>query len=240
MGEGRESLGGAGGPVRLRFVSAGAAQGLVRRIAAEEAIEVEGHFGAVGAMREKLVAGEPCDVVILTRAQIAELVKTGHVALAGIADLGAVETSIAVRAADAPPDVHDASTLREALRAADALYFPDPQKATAGVHFAHVLRTLGIHDEVAPRFRTSPHGAAAMAAMAQAGGRPIGCTQATEILATPGVKLVAPLPPGLELRTVYTAAVSATATNPSDAARFVERLASADLAPARQAAGFNR
>lgn len=224
--------------MRLRFVSAGAAQGLVRRTGAEDGVEIDGHFGAVGAMREKLLAGEPCDVVILTRAQVAELVKTGHVALAGIADLGAVETSIAVRAADAAPDVHDAGSLRDVLRAADALYFPDPQKATAGVHFAHVLRTLGIHDEVAPRFRTAPHGAAAMAAMAQAGGKPVGCTQATEILATPGVRLVAPLPPGLELRTVYTAAVSATAANPSDAARFVERLASPDLATGRAAAGF--
>ena len=219
-------------------MSAGAAQGLVRRIGAQDGVEIDGHFGAVGAMREKLVGGEPCDVVVLTKAQIAELVKTGHVALAGIADLGAVATSIAVRAADAAPDVHDASALRETLRAADALYFPDPQKSTAGVHFAHVLRTLGIHDEVAPRFRTSPHGAAAMAAMAQAEGRPVGCTQATEILATPGVKLVAPLPPGLELRTIYTVAVSATAANPSDAARFVERLASPELAAAREAAGF--
>jgi len=219
-------------------VSAGAAQGLVRRTAAEDGIEVDGHFGAVGAMREKLVGGEPCDVVILTRALIADLVKDGYVALAGIADLGGVDTSIAVRAADAPPDVHDASALRETLRAADALYFPDPAKATAGVHFAHVLRMLGVHDELAPRFRTAPHGAAAMAAMAQAGGKPLGCTQATEILATPGVKLVAPLPPGLELRTVYTAAVSATAANPSDAARFVERLASAELAAARASAGF--
>ena len=224
--------------MKLRFVSAGAAQGLVRRVAAEDGIEVDGHFGAVGAMREKLLGGEPCDVVILTHAQVAELVKTGHVALAGIVDLGAVETSIAVRAADPSPDVHDADSLRRALRAADALYFPDPQKATAGVHFAHVLRTLGIHDEMAPRFRPGPHGAAAMAEMARANGHPLGCTQATEILATPGVKLVAPLPPGLELRTVYTAAVSAAAANPSDAARFVEHLASPGLAAAREAAGF--
>jgi molybdate transport system substrate-binding protein len=225
--------------VKLRFVSAGAAQGLVRRVAAAEGIEVAGHFGAVGAMRERLLEGAPCDVVILTQAQIAELVKTGHVALAGIADLGAVATSIAVRATDPSPRVDDAGSLRDALLAADALYFPDPQKATAGVHFAHVLRTLGIHDALEARFRTFPHGAAAMAAMvAAADARPIGCTQATEILATVGARLVAALPAGLELQTVYTAAVSATAANASDAARFVERLESPALADARADAGF--
>ena len=224
--------------MKLRFVSAGAAQALVRQAGAAEGIEIDGRFGAVGAMREALLAGEPCDVVILTQAQIAELVTSGHVALAGISDLGAVATAIAVRDADAAPRVDDAASLRAALLAADAIYFPDPQKATAGVHFAHVLRTLGIHDEVAPRFRTFPHGAAAMAAMAQARGHPIGCTQATEILATSGVRLVAPLPQGLELRTVYTAAVSTTAANASDATRFIETIAAPAYATLRSRAGF--
>lgn len=225
--------------MKLRFVSAGAAQGLVRQVGAAEGVAIDGRFGAVGAMREALLAGEACDVVILTQAQVAELVNSGHVALAGIADLGAVATAVAVREADPSPAVQDAASLRTALRAADAIYFPDPQKATAGVHFAHVLRTLGIHDELAPRFRTYLHGAASMAAMAEAHGRPIGCTQATEILATPGVRLVAPLPPGLELRTVYTAAVSATAANASDAARFIETIAGPRYAAQRSLAGFH-
>jgi molybdate transport system substrate-binding protein len=210
--------------VKLRFVSAGAAQGLVRSVGARDGVEIDGRFGAVGAMREALLGGEPCDIVILTQAQVAELVKSGEVVLTGISDLGAVATSIAVRDADPVPRVEDAASLRAALSAADAIYFPDPQRATAGVHFAHVMRTLGVYEALAPRFRTEPHGAAAMAAMAKAGGHPIGCTQATEILATPGVRLVAPLPPGLELRTIYTAAVHAATGNASDAQRFIDTM----------------
>jgi molybdate transport system substrate-binding protein len=224
--------------VKLRCLSAGAAQGLVRQVGAAEGVEIDGRFGAVGAMLEALRSGERCDVVILTQAQVNELVKSGHVSLAGISDLGAVATSIAVRESDASPRVDDAASLSAALLAADAIYFPDPQKATAGVHFAHVMRTLGIHDDVAARFRTFPHGAASMAAMAEATGHPIGCTQATEILATPGVRLVAPLPRGLELSTTYTAAVSTEAANASDAARFIEALAGAAHAALRSRAGF--
>ena len=44
--------------------------------------------------------------------------------------------------------------------------------------------------------------------------RPIGCTQETEIRGTPGLALVAPLPPGCDLVTVYTAAVTTTAQEP--------------------------
>jgi molybdate transport system substrate-binding protein len=224
--------------MRLRFLSAGAAQGLVTALARRDGVEVDGHFGAVGAMMEKLRAGEPCDVLILTHAQIAELVGEGRALGETPTDLGTVATSIAVRTADVDPKVQDGDSLRAALLAADAIYFPDPAKATAGIHFAKVLEQLGLSAEVATRLKTYPNGAAAMRAMAEAQGRPIGCTQATEILATPGVRLVAPLPQGFDLATVYTAVVNTRAVNPDGARRFVASIADDASRDARKAAGF--
>jgi molybdate transport system substrate-binding protein len=222
----------------LRFVSAGAAQGLVKHVAARDGVAIDGIFGAVGAMHDALVAGEPCDIVILTRAQIAELATRGMVTEGSIRDLGAVATSIAVRDADRSPDVSGAHALAAALRAADAIYFPDPLKSTAGVHFAHVLRELGLHEELASRCRTFPNGSTAMATMAQAEGHPIGCTQATEILATPRVRLVAPLPPGLNLDTTYTAALRIGARDVLAAMRFIDALTGAGSVGLRASAGF--
>jgi len=224
--------------VRLAFVSAGAAQGLVAALAATHAVEALGSFGAVGAMQEKLLSGEPCDVVILTSSQIAELARSDRVLADTVADLGAVATSIAVREGDPAPFVSDAKSLADALRSADALYYPDPTRATAGIHFAGVLQKLGIASEVSARARTFPNGATAMREMARAGGRPIGCTQATEILATPGVRLVAPLPSGFELQTVYTAAVASGSRQADAARRFVGLLAAESSRPLRVAAGF--
>ena len=51
--------------------------------------------------------------------------------------------AIAVRAGDPAPPVGDAAELRAALLAADAIYFPDPKLATAGIHFAKVLDGWG-------------------------------------------------------------------------------------------------
>jgi molybdate transport system substrate-binding protein len=189
----------------LRLVSAGAAQGLVAALGAKHAIEVDATFGAVGAMLEKFLAGEPCDVLILTRAQIEDLARAKRVRADTVGDLGTVATSIAVRAADPAPFISDAAALRSTLSGADAIYFPDPVKSTAGIHFAGVLERLGLSEALAERIKTFPNGATAMRAMARASGRPIGCTQATEILATPGVRLVAPLPQGFALETTYTA-----------------------------------
>lgn len=222
----------------LRFLSAGAAEGLVGTVARAQGLAVEGSFGAVGAMLERQRAGEPCDVVILTHAQIAALTAKGAAVPGTAADLGAVATSIAVRAADPAPRVADAASLRAALLAADAIYFPDPAMATAGIHFAKVIDALGIRDAVAARVRNFPNGATSMREMASAPGRPIGCTQATEILATPGVRLVAALPRGLDLETVYTAALDARAADRVAAREFLERLTGPDSHAVRAAAGF--
>jgi molybdate transport system substrate-binding protein len=222
----------------LRFVSAGAAHPVVGAVARDAGVTVEGSFGAVGAMLEKFRAGEACDVLILTHAQVAALTGSADVVPGTAADVGMVPTSIAVRAADPAPDVGDADALRKALLAADAIYFPDPSRATAGIHFAKVLDLLGIRGAVESRVKTFPNGATAMAAMAKAPGSPIGCTQATEILATAGAKLVAPLPKGYDLETVYTASVSARAGEREAAAAFVARLTGIGAAAARAAAGF--
>ena len=237
MGARGEDLRRETGPV-MRFVSAGAAQGLVAAVARDAGIEVEGSFGAVGAMLEKFRAGDACDVVILTHAQVADLAGAAQVIAETSADLGSVPTAIAVREGAELPDVSSEPALRAALLAADAIYFPDPSKATAGIHFAKVLDQLGIRGQVDARMRTFPNGATAMKAMAGAGGNPIGCTQATEILATPGVRLVQPLPKGFDLDTVYTAAVAAASSQAKSAADFVSRLAGERARAARIKAGF--
>src|SRR5215218_7079930 len=99
----------------LRLVSAGAAQGLVEAIARDHGIEVGGTFGAVGAMQEKLDAGEPADIVILTRRQIETLARDARVLGPSVADLGMVPTAIGVPEARALPDVSTEEALRVAL-----------------------------------------------------------------------------------------------------------------------------
>lgn len=103
----------------------------------------------------------------------------------------------------------------------------------------NVLRQLGLETELADRLRVFPNGATAMRAMADSNELGLlGCTQITEIIYTPGVMLVAPLPKALELATTYTAAVCAKAMQPQAARDLISLLTSAEAAPARQLCGF--
>ena len=101
------------------------------------------------------------------------------------------------------------------------IYVPDTERSTAGMHVIKVLRSLGIHAEVAARLRTYPNGATAMLELSRASEpRSIGITQVTEIIATPGVDLVGSLPSGFELSTVYSAAACTKAREPDARATF--------------------
>ena len=229
--------------MQLNILSGGAAQSVVTALAgdfrAATGYELACTFSAVGAMKAKLLSGAPADLVILTRALIAELAAGGQLLPGSCADLGRVRTGIAVRAGDALPDIASADALRRALLAADGIYFPDPQTATAGIHFARVLDTLGIHGQVEARLKPYPNGNSAMRELAQTrSGRQIGCTQITEINSTPGVVLAGPLPREFELATVYSAGVCARAASPEAARRFVALLAGHASRALRVQAGF--
>jgi molybdate transport system substrate-binding protein len=223
----------------LKLLSGGAAQAVVDRMKPRFGTPIEGTFGAVGAMRDKLLAGEACDVVILSQALIDDLANQGHVVRDTAVPLGAVKTGVAIRQGDPAPDISTRDALRAALEHAPGIYFPDPQKATAGIHFMKVLQALGIAESHKGHLRTFPNGQAAMGEMARAPvPGVIGCTQVTEILYTPGVRLIGLLPPEFELATVYTAAVCTKAASPDAARKFIRLIAGAEGAAVRAEAGF--
>jgi molybdate transport system substrate-binding protein len=227
----------------LNILSGGAAQGLVASLAPDfkalTGFDIAGEFGAVGAMADKLRKGTPTDIVILTAKIIADLAGENLVVPASIADVGLVETAIAVRAGDPLVAVKDAATLREAFLAADAIFVPDTKVSTAGIHVAKILQQLGIADAVEARLKIYPNGATAMRDLAASeAARPIGCTQSTEIISTPGVVLSGPLPPGCDLATMYTAAVTARAASAKQAEALIDLLTAAGQRERRERAGF--
>ncbi|MBP0113317.1 molybdate ABC transporter substrate-binding protein [Bradyrhizobium vignae] len=227
----------------VNILSGGAAQGLVRGLTetfkAQTGLSIDGEFGAVGIMADKLRAGTAADLVILTQALLAKLAEETLVIPSSIANVGRVETALAVRSRDPRVEVKTEADLREMLRSADAIYVPDTKASTAGQHIAKLLDQLGIAYEVASRLKIFPNGATAMRELAASTAqRPIGCTQATEIIATDGIALSGSLPPGCELVTMYTAGVTARAAHPKEAAALVALLTGADRRELRRRVGF--
>ena len=89
------------------------------------------------------------------------------------------------------------------------------------------------------RLKIFPNGATAMRGLAESDAlRPIGCTQSTEIISTPGVVLSGSLPPGYTLSTMYTAALARQGANARQAQSLIDLLIGPGQREAREHAGF--
>jgi molybdate transport system substrate-binding protein len=228
----------------LKILSGGAANGLVTALTpaftAATEMGITGDFGAVGIMRDRVVDGEPVDLIILSRTLIDKLADSGHVDPASIGDVGNVVTGVAVRDGRPVPDVSTVDGLRAVLLAADAIYVPDLTKSTAGIHVAGMFADLGIEDIIADRLKEYPNGQTALAAMAASDdANPVGSTQITEILNTKGVQYAGDLPKGYDLITTYTAGISTSAANAEAARKLIAILTAPEHADARARAGFS-
>ncbi len=225
----------------VHLLSAGAAKGLVLALQPDfergSGLQLASTFGAVGAMREQLEAGAPCDAIVLTRSMVDALAAAGRTVADSVRDIGWVHTGVAVPQGAAAPAVADAAALRALLQSARAIYLPDPERATAGIHALKVLREL---QQAQPeRLRLHANGAAAMAAMARAAdAASVGITQVSEILYTPGLQLLGALPPPFALATLYSAAVVKGASQAEAAASLLALLSAPARASLRQQSGF--
>jgi molybdate transport system substrate-binding protein len=227
----------------LTLLSAGAAKGLAADILPDfenaNGVTVQGLFSAVGAIQQKFIDGEPCDVLILTARQLQLLAEAGRVLPQSVNAIGNVRTAVAVPAGHPRPDVSSGAALGETLIKATAIYIPDPYQSTAGIHVMSVLRSLGIASSVEKWIKAFPNGETAMRALSEeAIAGAIGITQTTEIKYTPGIVLVGPLPPGHELVTTYSVAVNTSTTHLPSAMKLAATLTGESSAAARIRSGF--
>lgn len=227
----------------MHVLSGGAAAAVVKAVESEftqrTGRRIEGTFSAVGQMRDKLVGGAPCDLIILTRPLVMQLIESGHVVAGSARSLGLVKTGVAVRSGEPHPPVLTREQLYAAFSAAQGIYVPDTEKSTAGIHFMKVLKALGLDESLKARLRTYPNGATAMGEMAASREEHlIGCTQVTEINYTEGVDLIDVLPTEFELNTDYTLGICTRAQHPEQAQVLADLLTGSASQAVRRQGGF--
>ena len=107
--------------------------------------------------------------------------------------------------------------MKRAILEADSVVY---NRASTGLLIEEMLRKMGLEAQVASKAERPRDGAAVMEHLLHGRGREIGFGALTEILLFKerGIRLVGPLPPGLQAYTAYAAALPTAGTR-SDAAR---------------------
>jgi molybdate transport system substrate-binding protein len=210
----------------ITVLAAGAGKDLMQRIEApfsqRSGHRIKATFDTVGAQRERVEKGERPDLVMLSQAAIALLDKQGLIERDSIRDIGDVQVGVAIAATVSAPDISSKDALRATLLAAKSIAYADPARgATAGAHFAKVLRELGIADDVAKRVTVLPFGVEVIEAVA-AGKYEIGISQSSEIVQHSGVRYVGALPAPYRLATRYQVAALKDRANAASLLEFLQ------------------
>jgi len=225
-------------PTSLHLISSMATRQLLAELAAtyERAhggtVRVESVGGVDAAQRVR--AGEAFDVVVLAAAAIDELAAAGHVLVGSRVDLVHSGVAVAVPSDAQPPPLATEAQLREAVLAARRVGYSTGPSGTA---LMALFERWGIAAQIRERLVQAPAGTPVAQLLAR-GEVSLGFQQRSEMLQAPGIRIVGPLPPEVQIITTFSAGIAGSCRDRAQAQHLIDHLASADTAIIKQRQGM--
>jgi molybdate transport system substrate-binding protein len=174
-------------------------------------------FGPAADLKMQIEKGEAFDLAILTAAALDDLIKQGKLAAATRADVARSGAGVAIKKGAPRPDIATADSFKRTLLAAKSIAYVGTGATSASLR--KIFEQLGIAEDMKAKTKVLS-GISAADAVAQ-GEAELGFTQISEILPVAGAELAGPLPPGIQIYTVFAAAVGVTAKEPAAARAFL-------------------
>jgi len=193
---------------------------------------VETQWVGMAHVRERIEAGEAVDAVIAAAAVLEELERGGRVGRR--VDLVKSGVGVAVRSGARKPDIGSVDALKLALRAAKSIAY---SSGPSGLYLAGLFRRLGIDRDLEGKAIQAPPGVLVGELVAR-GEAELCFQQVSELRQVPGIDYAGPLPPEIQLITVFSGAVPASAAQPGAGRALLEYLASPDVSPVMRRHGL--
>ncbi|MDO8447716.1 MAG: substrate-binding domain-containing protein [Rhodoferax sp.] len=189
--------------------------------------------GGVDAAK-RVQAGEPFDVVILASDAIDKLIAAGHIDAASKVDLVHCGVAVAVPAGAPQPDISSAEAVRQAVLAARSISY---STGPSGVALVRLFERWGIADGIRERIVQAPPGVPVGTLVAR-GEVELGFQQLSELIHVPGITVVGPLPPEIQITTTFSAGICTGSTQAPVARELLDFMASAQVADAKRRQGM--
>ena len=201
---------------------------------------IRASYAPSGALIPRFERGEPVDIFLTDSAAIDELIKRGKV-VAGRTDLVRTGIGIAVRKGAPTPDVSSPDALRHALLAAKSVAHASPAGGSiTAAHIQGVFQRLGIAAQVTPKVKLAAGGPnGRVSVLVSSGEAEIGLQQVSELMSNPEVEVIGMLPAELQLTTIYSAGITASAREAEAAKALIKVLTAPTAAPIYKAKGLD-
>ena len=190
------------------------------------------------AIPTRIKQGQQADVVILDGEAAENLAKSGLVKPNSVTTLALSQIGAAVKLNAAKPDISTFESFRNTLLSANSIAYSD---SGSGTYIANTMyKKLGILEQVngkSIKVRGPPSGEAVAAVVAR-GEAEIGFQQVSEIIHTPGITYLGPIPEGLQPGFSFAGAVTSNSLQPEVAESLIRFLSASNVAKVISTAGL--
>jgi molybdate transport system substrate-binding protein len=191
-------------------------------------------IGGVDAAR-RVQAGESFDVVFLASKAIDELIAAGKVLPGSRVDLVKSGVAVAVPTGAQRPDIGSEQAVRDAVMSARTLGY---STGPSGVALVKLFERWGIASDIQGRIVQAPAGVPVGSLVAK-GEVALGFQQLSELTNLPGIDVLGPLPPEIQIITTFSAGVCATSRQPDAVRALLQWLADPVTAGIKQRNGMD-
>jgi molybdate transport system substrate-binding protein len=178
-------------------------------------------------------AGEPFDIMITGSAPLDRFINEGRIIAATRTDVARSGIGVEVRAGARKPDISSVEAFKRALLEAKSIAY---LRVGSGLYLAGLLERLGVAEAIKSKV-TRPESDIVSELVAK-GEVELGMVVITQILTTPGVELVGPLPPEIQSYVAFTAGISASSRALEAARDLIKFLTGPVAAPVIKAQGM--
>jgi molybdate transport system substrate-binding protein len=180
-------------------------------------------YSTMGAITERVKAGERADLVISSPTSISALVASGKLIAGSEVTIARTGIGIIVPAGSPKPRIESVADFRRALLEARVIVYADPAGGgAAGIHIARLIERLRLSGRLKAKTKLGTGGDVAEVTLAEGQGA-LGLTQVSEIVGKPGAQFI-PVPDALQNYTGFVAATPAGAKESPAAKAFIQFL----------------
>jgi len=201
---------------------------------------IRASYGPSGALIPRFNGGQRADLFLTDSKAIDGLIQQGKI-VPGRIDLARTGIDIAVRKGAPKPDVSTPEALKRALLAARSVAHAAPSGGSiTAAHIMGMFEKLGIAADVTPKVKLAAGGPdGRVSVLVSSGEAEIGLQQLSELISNPEVEVIGMLPAELQLTTIYSAGITASAKEADAARALIKVLAAPSAAPIYKARGLD-